>query len=257
MKSNDALVRLQAGITVIDDFFDRVFAPLHTWVPALCETFESELAQSGKMSGSRLAQLVEEDAKSLVTETDFLVYGAGFCASDVLVDSGNPLAWWQGHDLRLLASSTFGPGQAEIDLSRLEWYRVPRSTLKPHIAGPFVDYLCSNEVTVTLTVPVIIDDQFAGVACADLLVTSLEKILEPQLDLPPHSALLNAQGRIVLSSNFDGEPGDRHPVATYTDAEALEHGLSVARSDRYPYMLATRVHEPAQIERLSSASITH
>ena len=55
---------------------------------------------------------------------------------------------------QLLASSTFGPGQAAIDLHRLEWYRVPAATLERHIAGPFVDYLCSNEITLTASIPV-------------------------------------------------------------------------------------------------------
>lgn len=233
--------RLTAGITVIDDFFDQVFAPLKEWIPKLAEEISEQLDRTGKMTGAQLTQLVEQDSKELVSSTEYLVYGAGFCGSDYVVSTGNPLAWWQGPELRLLASSTFGPGQAEIDLSRLEWYRVPRSTHKAHVAGPFVDYLCSNEVTVTLSYPLIIRDHFAGVACADLLVTTLEKTLQPRLDLPKQSALLNTSGRIVLASDFDGEPGDRHIAASLSDEEAAAQGFCVARSTRFPYMLVTQI----------------
>src|SRR5690606_19467320 len=108
------------------------------------------------------------------------------------------------------ASSTFGPGQAAIDLERLEWYRVPRKTGRGHVAGPFVDYLCSNEITLTSTLPVLVNDEFYGVACADVLVSTIEELLLPTIDDAQGAALVNVNGRVVVSTDPDLDTGDRY-----------------------------------------------
>ena len=69
--------------------------------------------------------------------------------------------------------------RAAIDLERLEWFRVPAATGERHVAGPFVDCLCSNEVTLTASMPVFMDDAFVGVACADVLAADLEAEMLP------------------------------------------------------------------------------
>lgn len=141
-------------LTRVDAFFDGVFAPLERWLPELKAELIGQL-QGGRITGSQLAQVVEQGAYGVLDATERPLYGAGFCASDVVVSEGNPLAWWQGPERSLLASSTFGPGQAAIDLVRLEWYRVPERTGQRHVAGPFVDYLCSNEITITSALPMV------------------------------------------------------------------------------------------------------
>src|SRR5699024_6577727 len=105
----------------------------------------------------------------------------------------------------LLASSTFGPGQAAIDLVRLEWYRIPERTGKRHVAGPFVDYLCSNEITITSALPLIVDGEFWGVACADVLVHSLEGAMLADLAIAENVTLVNASGRVAISTDPDYE----------------------------------------------------
>ncbi|WP_395307829.1 hypothetical protein V4U86_20865 [Mycobacterium sp. AMU20-3851] len=47
------------------------------------------------------------------------------------------------------------------------------------MAGPFVGYLCSNEITVTMSLPLQVHGRFSGVMCADVLVSSLENVLLP------------------------------------------------------------------------------
>ncbi len=213
-------------IAQFDDFVDGIFAPLEAWLPRLQQQLSERLAQ-GPITGAQLTALVEAEAHAVLESTDRPLYGAGFCAAENVVAEGNPLAWWQGPERALLASSTFGPGQAAIDLHRLEWYRVPASTLERHIAGPFVDYLCSNEITLTASIPLMLDGQFSGVLCADVLVASLEDLLLPLLHTLDGSALVNSSGRVVVSAHHGYETGDRFA----SDVESV-------RSERYPFSLA-------------------
>lgn len=218
----------RALIERIDEFFDGVFAPLFDWLPDLQRALAQRLA-SGLLTGAEVVSITEDRAHRILAETDRPLYGVGYCATTDMVAEGNPLAWWQGPDQSLLASSTFGPGQAAIDLQRLEWYRVPAATLQPHLAGPFVDYLCSNEITMTSTVPVMIDGAFSGVACADVLVESLEPLLLPEVARLGAAALVNASGRVILASDPGLETGDRLPVSW---------GLARREpSERYPFAL--------------------
>ncbi len=222
--------RAHALIDLIDEFFDGVFAPLEAWLPALGEALAARLRQ-GPLTGSAIVALTEADAHRILETTERPLYGAGYCATAEMVSEGNPLAWWQGPERSLLASSTFGPGQAAIDLQRLEWYRVPAETHERHIAGPFVDYLCSNEITLTSALPVMLDGRFAGVVCADVLVASIEDLLLPEVARLGSGSLINANGRVIVSSDPGLETGDRLPGA------GAAPGDRTTRSLRYPFAL--------------------
>jgi hypothetical protein len=197
-------------IAIVDDFFDAVFHLLESWRPEIEAMLTERLASApegaGQITGAQLSDLVEEEAKRLLALGALPLYGAGFCASDALILSGSPLAWWQGADRAPLVASTFGIGQGAIDLRRLEWYRVPEATGKRHVAGPFVDYLCSNEITMTSAVPIEIDGRFAGVLCADVIVATLESELLPRLGAGV--TLLNSAGRVIVSADPELETGD-------------------------------------------------
>lgn len=219
-------------VDTVDEFFDGVFVPLEGWLPTLQQQLAARAA-AGSLTGAGLVALIEADAHRILEHTDRPLYGAGYCATAEMVSEGNPLAWWQGPDRSLLASSTFGPGQAAIDLQRLEWYRVPAETHERHIAGPFVDYLCSNEIMLTSALPVMIDGEFAGVACADVLVASLENLLLPEVSKLPGAALVNANGRVIVSADPGFETGDRFPGAAHPEVNALR----ATRSRSYPFAL--------------------
>ena len=94
-------------------------------------------------------------------------------------------------------------------------------------AGPFVDYLCSNEITLTASIPVMIDGEFSGVLCADVLVASLEDLLLPLLQPLDGAAIVNSSGRVVVSAHHSYETGDR-----FVD------DVELVRSGRYPFSLA-------------------
>ena len=61
------------------------------------------------------------------------------------------------------------------DYTHLPWYAVPRETGSAHITGPYIDYLCTDQQTLTLTRPVRRGGEFAGVVGFDLLVRTFEE----------------------------------------------------------------------------------
>lgn len=219
-------------IAAVDEFFDGMFAPLESWRPVLGAQV-AERIERGLITGAELTSLVEAGAHGVLDGSARPIYGAGFCGSGRVVREGNPLAWWQGPDRTLLAASTFGPGQAAIDLSRLEWYRVPEATGLRHIAGPFVDYLCSNEITLTAALPLELEGEFAGVLCADVLVVALEDALTPLLREVRDASLVSEAGRVVISVDPDLDTGDRHPSVSVAASGAVSTGpVSTGPGDR-------------------------
>ena len=62
------------------------------------------------------------------------------------------------------------------DYERAEWFTTPRDTGERWIAGPFLDHSGTNEHILTLTLPVVRDGAFLGVAGADIAVGAIEAI---------------------------------------------------------------------------------
>lgn len=217
------------GLELIDTFFDEVFEVLHVWAPEV-ERELGEQLQRGKLSDAQLVELVEERSLEILRRPGTPIYGAGFCAAEAVIEGGNPLAWWQGPDQQPLASSTFGVGPGAVDLRRLEWYRTPEMTGKSVVAGPFVDYLCSNEVTLTTAQPVMIDGEFAGVLCVDVLVSAFEDAFLPQLESHNLVTVMNSSRRVVISTDVGLLTGDRVPAE-----RAMNEAAGQASSTRFPF----------------------
>lgn len=225
------------SIEIVDAFFDEIFHTLEGWEPQVRKDLEDGLS-NGTLSGGQLALMVEEESLRILEQATLPIYGAGFCASAAVVAQGNPLAWWQGPEHTPLASSTFGVGPGAVDLRRLEWYRVPELTGERNVAGPFVDYLCSNEVTITSSLPIHIDDVFAGVLCLDVLIGSIEEFLLPRLAQAEVSTIINSSGRVVVSTDPFLETGDRCDVEKQIKATSGH----IASSEKYPFSLITSEH---------------
>ena len=109
------------------------------------------------------------------------------------------------------------------DYTRLEWWRGVASGEASHITGPYVDYLCTDEFILTLTMPVF-DTSGAqpGVAGVDVTVSALEaRFLAAFGRLGERVTLVNAQSRVVLSTDptiaagtLLAEGGERLPCGT-------------------------------------------
>ncbi|WP_326568555.1 cache domain-containing protein [Amycolatopsis rhabdoformis] len=152
-----------------------------------------------------------------------LVIGAGFVsAPHVLSDQEFGFEWWTttGSDDRGSGGSGSDDGGSDalvpeqlfisldpespnfLDYTRQSWFTVPRDSGRRHINGPYVDYLCTDEYTLTFTLPVYRDGSFAGVVGADVYVREFERTVSRRLrSLGRHAALLNAQGRVIVSNS--------------------------------------------------------
>jgi len=142
-----------------------------------------------------------------------LVIGAGFVATPGFVDDAAwHLAWWvrqAGDPLvqrlppRQLAVVEDPESEFFRDYTRLEWWRGVASGEASHITGPYVDYLCTDEFILTLTMPVL-DASGAqpGVAGVDVTVSALEaRFLPTFARLGERVTLVNAASRVVLSTD--------------------------------------------------------
>ncbi|WP_328472306.1 hypothetical protein OHA21_09510 [Actinoplanes sp. NBC_00393] len=88
-----------------------------------------------------------------------------------------------------------------VDVTRQQWFAVPRATGRRHVTGPYVDYVCAEQYTLTFTVPLTVGGAFAGIAGADVFVGDLERALRPALRaVGAPVAVVNTQGRVVAGS---------------------------------------------------------
>jgi len=145
--------------------------------------------------------------------------GAGvICAPGLLRDVRHWMDWWfTGPD------GTPNPLRVNLDEQSVEffdyteadWYAVPMRTGRAFAAGPYVDYLCTNEYSLTLAVPVRAGDTLVGVAAADILVATVEgHVIAPLRAVSPQAVLCTPAGRVVASATPEHAPGERIDLAT-------------------------------------------
>ncbi|MCW3493049.1 hypothetical protein [Microbacterium sp. SSM24] len=186
---------------------DGIFAMIDAWRDHL----EAELQTDAALTAARIDPLIEAFAVPAVSG-ETLLTGAGFVAAPgVLADAEWHLAWWlggTGRPLRRLATIDDPSHDQFRDYTALEWWRVPTTTGGRHLTGPYVDYLCTDDYTVTVTTPVRVRGEIVGVVGADALVDRLERELLPAMRTGATPAtLVNASGRVVTSTDARREPG--------------------------------------------------
>ena len=97
-----------------------------------------------------------------------------------------------------------------FDYTTADWFVTPERTGKRHIAGPFVDYVCTNEYATTLALPVEALGRFVGIVALDVTVSGWERRLLPALRrMGEPVTLTNASGRIIASTSALRSPGRR------------------------------------------------
>lgn len=133
-----------------------------------------------------------------------VVFGGGFVVAPSRV--GRPLmAWWQAlgavRDVRRLDAGATDGGYVR-SYEDLEWYRLPADSGEPHMTGPYVDLLCTDQATLTFTAPLAVDGAFAGVVGADVTVTEFERAIGDALRAEGDGALVvTSEGRVAASTD--------------------------------------------------------
>ncbi|MFF7777634.1 cache domain-containing protein [Streptomyces tanashiensis] len=179
-----------------------------------------------------------------------LVSGVGFVAAPgLLADAPGWLEWWQrgpGGAVRPLLLDLDPEHSAYSDYTHWDWYTLPRETGRRAVAGPYVDYLCSDEYSLTLSAPVGLGGRFAGVAAADVYLRHFEAAVLPVLQrLPAPARLVNARGRVAASTDPDHLAGsltkgpDFAAVLAGPPAEHRAQGLRMLPCGGTPLVLVT------------------
>jgi hypothetical protein len=74
-----------------------------------------------------------------------------------------------------------------------------------------VDYICTHKYTFTVSVPVVADGRFVGVAGADILAGEVERMLLPGLSMLGRAkrpaVLVSGNGRVIASGTASILPG--------------------------------------------------
>ena len=192
--------------------FEQIFVSLEPVAAAFAEIAGG--ADNARPEG--LPKLREVIFEVLNTHNG-LVTGAGAVAApETMPGSHYWLEWWwtrtSGEPEALRVN--LDPAAPDFfDYTCADWYLTPMRTSARHVAGPYVDYACTNEYALTVAVPVTTHGRFAGVAAADVLVSSLERQLLPALrTLSDPAVLLNSGGRVIASSSPQFASGMRVPL---------------------------------------------
>ncbi|GLI27379.1 hypothetical protein ARHIZOSPH14_16210 [Agromyces rhizosphaerae] len=199
-----------AAAARIAETVDGLFALIGTWRDDVAEHVADRVAPLA----AGVDEVVERFAVRALEDPDSLVTGAGFVAAPgLLADAPWHLSWWLGDantlgldgrepTIRRLEAVVDPDAESFRDYTTLEWWRVPLATGRRHLTGPYVDYLCTDAYTVTITVPVLVDGEMAGVVGADVYVSELESALLPVIEATGGACtVVNARGRVVASTD--------------------------------------------------------
>jgi len=231
------------SVEVIDTTFENVFALIDGWR----ERIEGFVA-TNDVAVAGIDALVETLVVPDLTRDGALIIGAGFVAQPGFIpDAPWHLAWWLGHAntfgvtgpaapaLRRLIAVEDEQSESFRDYTTLEWWRVPATTHERHITGPYVDYLCTDDYTLTSTMPAFHDGQMIGVVGADLYVNDIERTLLPAVrGAGRRAALVNASGRVVVASDSSRPTGSLIRPAAWADHDRVvpcANGLALLIDD--------------------------
>jgi hypothetical protein len=221
----------------------QVFGAVESLQAATVAAFAGAARQRPRRAG--LAAL-EALAAEALAHRDRLVVGAGFVVEPgALAGVGHWLEWWTADDgtAQRLAVESDPDAPGFRDYTRLPWFDVPRRTGRRHVTGPYVDYLCTDEYTLTFTAPVVVDGRFVGVAGADVFARTVELTLGSLLDdVRQPTAIVNAQGRVVAGNEGAPVTGDllRDLVPLWTE-QPTGAGPRLYRCADLPFAVAVGI----------------
>ena len=227
----------------IEGTFAPLFALVDTWRGAVEEEFRSFAAQGAAPTAATLDPFMDALARPALSTPGGLVTGSGFVATPgVLADAPWHVAWWLGEihgldrgdrgSVRRLDTVDDPESDQFRDYRQLEWWKVPERTGGRHVTGPYVDYLCTDDYTVTVTAPVGHEGRMVGVVGIDVHVSRLERVILPILrDAPGTGTVVNGSGRVVASNDSHRVTGTLlrgHDVQRALGAVRDEGALSAA-----------------------------
>ncbi len=200
---------LLADITAL---IERVLASVTEVAEAMTAVAAAARAGRRPLRRADLATLRPLVAQVLARHRGFAAGAGVVLAPDALADAPRCIDWWWADQGIGQLEVDLDPASAEFyDYTTTEWYREPARTGRPCIAGPYVDYICTHKYTFTVSVPVMENGRFAGVAGADILAGEVERMLLPGLSMLGRvnrpAVLVSGNGRVIASGTASILPG--------------------------------------------------
>jgi hypothetical protein len=187
------------------------------WVEATVGALSDTVARQLSGPTPRRGDLaIEAHCRSLLEQREVPLAGAGFVAeTGVLHDAPYWLEWWTANpdvgieSCRRLAADTDPASVGFRDYTELPWFVTPRETGEIQMTGPYVDYVCTDQHTLTVTQPVVVASTFMGVVGVDLLAATVERLLGGDLGATEGvHVVVNRVGRVVASTDLEHVVGD-------------------------------------------------
>ena len=250
---------------------EKAKAMLQDITRAACEAAATLAEQTHQILSHSIAirqegvQLTAEQRLQLQTPIQELLNehswcnGAGF-ASYSNAHAGDEvwsLEWWYQEAGAIERAQLDGNQEIRkrLDFRVFDWFGQPASDHRAYVDGPYVDYVCNGDYTITTAHPVLLDGVFVGVAAVDMLVSTLDRLLAPLLAAITNPVVvINADRRVVLST----APGVR--VGTLMrDAQPLELGrvLHLLEVLSTASTVAATTSVPLRFEAHPSLSLQH
>ena len=221
---DDAAARQAA--TLIGAVVERVFQSVVAVRDSMLDAHRAA-RERGEPMGDRDVTAMRGTLVDLLRRKREIAVGMGvIVAPGFLADQPLRLEWWQCEPER------GDPRRLEVDLNPYsvgfydyagaEWFVVPRRTGDRHVVGPYVDVHGTDRYLLTLTVPVVAEGEFVGVAGADVPVARFETLVLGELgDLAVDVVVVNPEDRVVLSTSARWLAGSLAPPGAMQDADRV------------------------------------
>src|SRR4051794_14515562 len=199
----------------VTSFCERRFGDVDSIATLATPTLSAEEPHRSELA-------IEQHCLQLLGGTDPPLAGAGVVVAPyVLSDEPYWLEWWLAGpgdawaDATRLAADVNPASVTFRDYTALAWFEEPRRTGQRGITGPYVDYLCTDQYTLTFTAPLTSGDRFLGVAGVDVLARWFEQhlfvLIDARDELDEGCVVINRTGRVVACPSGTWVTGDLIP----------------------------------------------
>lgn len=186
--------RAQRIVGVTDALFTDLERIAATTAPAL----------AGGTDAEALAALTEPQVFAHL-EAHPLTVGAGMAVAPEAAGLGplGTMVWWRRADdeVRRKQHVDNPASDSYYDFAQSRWFRTAVQTRQRTLIAPFVDSWGTDDLTMVAAVPVVVDDAVLGVVAADLVVRTWLAAVDELLDPMSRELLLDAEDRVVASSD--------------------------------------------------------
>lgn len=214
-----ATAELAGPGALIRAVLDGIFGPLTVIAAAFAAQRRACLDAGDDLTPDRLSVLREIIWRQLgqLPAAD----GAGIVAApSVVAARDRHLEWWQRTGSADGSTENYArirlnldPESIDLyDYLQMDWFTVPSQQGRRYVYGPYIDFSGADRYVLTLTLPVLDDGEFLGVAGADIRMSHLEpELLAILRRVPVPAVLVTAERRVVAANTHHWIAGTRLP----------------------------------------------